>query len=494
MVPGVTPESIEEARRAFGLDFLFPYQRLVVHNTLSDDSTYNHQIVVLPTGAGKSLCFQIPALLLSGLTVVIYPLLSLMADQERRMRERGLSVAVLRGGQSRQERSRLFADLAAGRIQLLLTNPEALDHKEVLDALRPVTVDHAVIDEAHCLVQWGESFRPAYLTLKTTVPAIGPGRVTAFTATAGDATLGAIKRYLFPGGAHVVRADTDRTNIHYTVLPALVKNRTIADLIRRGPRPAIVFCRTRVETERTAIDLLLRSPELPVRFYHAGLERRQKAAIEEWFFQSPQGVLVSTCAYGMGVDKPDIRQVIHRTVPSTVEAFLQESGRAGRDRQRASSTVVYDSEDLAESEGDEQMRTYLTTPGCRRAFLAESMGTFLQRCTGCDRCDGAAEDVNPLVELLCQFLRHNPRRYRADEIPPALSRSAADWPDIEEGLRVLLSAGVVSAIPRGPWRNRLIVRRNRDHPSAVMTPPPRNPVNVQSVSLRKRAASAKVSG
>lgn len=441
----------------FGLHFLFPFQRLVVSNILGDEPSHYHQIVILPTGAGKSLCFQLPSLLLEGLTVVVYPLLSLMSDQARRLEEKGIPVVVLKGGMFREERRSALTSLSDGSARFVITNPETLHQQWCLDALKPLTVSHAVLDEAHCVSQWGESFRPAYLTVGDSFRAIQVERITAFTATAGPKILDGIRKYIFPDGAHLIQGNTDRENIYYRVVPAAVKTRTIAQEIRANPRPAIVFCATRRSTERVAVNLIERLHPIPVRFYHAGLSRPRKKEIEEWFFTSDDGVLVSTTAYGMGVDKPNIRHVLHHDIPDTPEAYLQESGRAGRDRLPSLSTIVYDATDEYSRNLSGGMGKIIRSTECRRNFLAGMMGFEQDTCTGCDYCDNRVRRDNTLMQTLLRFIRRYSHVFTGSEIASRLGRTAQDREDILISLETLAQTGLVKV----NHRNHRISIRHR---------------------------------
>ncbi|MDR0556493.1 MAG: RecQ family ATP-dependent DNA helicase [Treponema sp.] len=364
------------AQKLFGLSYLFPYQRLVVSNILEaaqaagvplwwtgepeerpakappdgedsdedrgDDRLYcGFQIVILPTGAGKSLCFQLPSLLLSGATLVIYPILSLMADQERRLREKGFAPVLLRGGQNGEERAALWEKAASGESRFIIANPEVLITPNVLKKLPELNIVHVVVDEAHCVSEWGESFRPSYLRIAEVIQALkcaagarnGLPLVTAFTATASAPVLEKIDRYVFGGAAraHRIIGNPDRSNIMYAAQSCVLRDMAVRDLVRENKRPAIVFCSSRSGVEELARFLRNELKDNEIKFYHAGLSREEKTAVEKWYLPNPKGVLVATCAFGMGVDKADIRTVIHREIPPSTEAYLQESGRAGRD-------------------------------------------------------------------------------------------------------------------------------------------------------------------
>ncbi len=468
--PPPADSAADLARSAFGLAYLYPYQRLVIANTIEPDEENRNQIVVLPTGSGKSLCFTLPALLIDGLTIVVYPLLALMDDQLRRMEEAGVAARILRGGQSRGERSAIFADVRAGRVRCVLANPEVLAVTSVRSELSAVSVGHLVIDEAHCVSEWGETFRPAYLTLSETVTALAPRVVTAFTATASPVVLESVARALFGAGRpRLVQGDPDRPNIAYSVVHAPSKEAALARLAEDVERPALVFCRSRKRTEAVARDLAGVVGFDRCSAYHAGLTSRERAAIERWFFASDDGVLAATCAYGMGVDKRDIRTVIHYELPSNVEAFLQESGRAGRDGGRAWSVVLWNESDpVREREPgragrEEIMRGYLHTGGCRRTYLMEALGAESSACFGCDRCtaDGEPAGVVSARRLMDRALgdaralaRARPRTFTADQF---VHRLELPWNTSarQELLASMVAAGALVVRRRGPWRRRV---------------------------------------
>lgn len=412
------------AERMFGTSYLLPYQRLVITNILeaaagnrtldSDETDFaaarSRQIAVLPTGSGKSLCFQLPAAILSGATVVIYPLLSLIADQERRMRKAGLRCAAIRGGQRPDERRRLARKARAGEIDLVLTSPESLETEGGRAVMRDAGFVHAVIDEAHCISQWGKSFRPAYLRLgpileKATVPSI-----TAFTATATDEILSDIDRYLFQGRrAHRITAFPDRPELRFHVVRTPSARHALVTLLRDGrpdadpdyrrtwrygeplPRPTIVFCNTRATSEQTARFLRNRLGEKSIRFYHAGLDSGEREAAEKWFFDAENAILCATTAYGMGVDKSNVRSVVHTEPHGTYCSYIQETGRAGRDRKPADAVLVLPTKSLMRA-GDSvsPLLTYALGSGCRRQVLLGAFGARCDICGGCDVCCGTS--------------------------------------------------------------------------------------------------------
>jgi ATP-dependent DNA helicase RecQ len=513
------------ARGLFGLSYLFPYQRLVMTNMLEaaeaagmkirwpgtadqedagaetgavagvpegeapedpepeDRGSLGRQIVILPTGAGKSLCFQLPAMMLEGPTLVIYPILSLMADQERRLKERGFEPALLRGGQSAGERQKIWDAVKSGKSRFIIANPEVLLSPRVMEKLMELGIIHVVIDEAHCVCEWGESFRPSYLRLKEIIAAAGgavPGKapplVTAFTATASGPVLEKIEAYIFgDAGAHRIVGNPDRSNIEYAAQGCMLRNLAVRDLIQKNERPAIVFCSSRPGVQDLARYLRSELEETEIRFYHAGLSREEKTETEDWFFKSPRGILVSTCAYGMGVDKANIRTVIHRDCPPSVEAYLQESGRAGRDGLHAQAILLWGPDDQAalkraKTQADQarlrDLIAYAQNTGtCRRQALLgllnyEGAGESPESAC-CDVCENRARGSLREEGALLDFFRKNLRRYTFAEAAMVLSQTALSWSydEAKEALTMLLRDHKLKRIKNFLWKDKLTLGR-----------------------------------
>lgn len=458
-------EVVRAARDQFGIPYLYPYQRLVIANILEvldapegdsrREELPDRQIIILPTGAGKSLCFQIPARMRPGVTVVLFPLLSLMRDQARRLEETGWKPYLLSGGLTRDQRRQLWQELRRADRAILLSNPESTVSPTVRRQLREIGISHLVIDEAHCVTEWGTSFRPAYRSIESLIAETRPAVVSAFTATASPRIIDDLRDLLFAGRCHLIQADPDRPNISYALLPTFSKGRTLRLLYDRPvgsvPRadgidpdrflpvlsptrgaalPSIIFCRSRGDARGTAAFLRRYLPPERVYFYHAGLSREEKLRVEEWFFSSEDGVLAATCAYGMGVDKKNIRSVVHLTPPATVESYLQESGRGGRDREPAEAGVLLAPQDFLGRQMPEYLEALLA-PGCRRAALLGALGTPNEDCSGCDRCLGSAEpgETPPLSPGEARRWGSLPRRLMretlAGVLTPQVRESAA---------------------------------------------------------------------
>ena len=402
-------EATAAARGAFGVKFLFPWQRMVISNILdasrnieadptfserTDDDEFcrGRQIVLLPTGAGKSMCFLVPSLLLPGATLVFYPLLALMADQKRRMDDGGISCVMFRGGQTAEEREENFRRIGGGA-RVILANPEVLQDERLLDRLSKCRISHVAIDEAHCVSEWGDSFRPAYLTLGKIIGRLGVKVVTAFTATASPPVLSRVGEVLFGGHFHLLKSDSDRANIHYSVLFAEAKGKAALHCARTMRRPMIIFCSSRKRTEDMVRSLSEIFGRERAKFYHAGLTKEEKDSVEKWFFDSDDGVLAATCAYGMGMDKGNIYSVVHLDAPEHLENFVQEAGRGGRKGDDVRSVLIWSRADTerwkaaARGSRERAMGDFALSRTCRRQAMLDLLGGEKTVCSGCDVCD-----------------------------------------------------------------------------------------------------------
>lgn len=409
-----------KAKEFFGIDYVFPYQRLVISNTLlaagyypdeNIDEAIPRQIVLLPTGAGKSLCFMLPGILIDGITLIIFPLLSLMADQERRILDSGATVTTLRGGMTSKDKNKMFNLIRENNVKFILTNPETLRTPTVLKLLKDANISQVVIDETHTVSQWGESFRPSYLEVGGHLKTIGCKLITAYTATASEKIIDSVIKHIFLGESiNIVRGNPDRVNIHYSVIPTINKKETLLDLVNTVEKPLIIFHSSRVSCEVTNRFLKTRTFKDDIVYYHAGLTKDEKNDIEKWFFDSNSGILNSTCAYGMGVDKQGIRTVIHLEAPSSIEAYLQESGRGGRDRNLAKAILITSSSDKKS-----EIIDMISNNTCRREVYLNLLGSDMEFCSGCDICDGSYNNKKKGLEQIQQFLLKNKNRYNIEE-------------------------------------------------------------------------------
>ncbi|MCL2764819.1 MAG: RecQ family ATP-dependent DNA helicase [Treponema sp.] len=495
------PDPLDEAlKNYFGLSYLFPYQRLVISNILeaaekqmSDRDIPGKQIVILPTGAGKSLCFQLPAMMIEGITLVIYPILSLMADQQRRLEEIttrteisngiNLSPVIIRGGQSKEARDEIWRKLESGQSKFIIANPEVLLTKQVKERLEKIKIMHVVIDEAHCVSEWGESFRPAYLEIGAIVNLINPPLVTAFTATASAPVLEKIKKYIFNGQeTNQIMGNPDRPNIYYSANGCINRDLAVRDLLAMNKRPAIVFCSSRPGTEKLARYLRNELNEIghywhnEIRFYHAGLSKEEKTLTERWFINNREAVLCATCAYGMGIDKSDIRTIIHRDCAPSIEAYLQESGRAGRDGEQSKAVLLWGPDDEAAlaraKNGAERDRLSVlldyarNTSGCRRHSLLNLLnfdsGSEVPEKACCDICcpqdkTVTADHLREEAAVL-KFFRKNKKRFTQTQAASILAACITYRWSQEEASRVighLIKTKKLRRLASFPWKDKI---------------------------------------
>ncbi|WP_130859856.1 RecQ family ATP-dependent DNA helicase [Gracilibacillus phocaeensis] len=306
-----------------------------------------HVFAVLPTGTGKSICYQLPAMLLDGLVVVISPLLSLMTDQVKQLKAQGIKrVAALNSMMTLQERNHCLANLQA--YQLIYISPEMLQSERVRRRLQQITIDLFVIDEAHCISQWGHEFRPDYLRLKQVMQQLGSPTVLALTATATPDVQVDIKKALDLANLREFVYPMDKPNIAFTVehMEAIQdKEIWLRQLVSTYHVPTLIYFSSRKEAARIAMLLQEQAPKRQIAFYHGGLSHSDRLLIQQQFMQEQLDVICCTNAFGMGINKKNIQLVIHYHAPSQIESFIQEVGRSGRDGQESVSLVLYHESD-----------------------------------------------------------------------------------------------------------------------------------------------------
>jgi ATP-dependent DNA helicase RecQ len=421
MVAPASP-ALEILNRVFGYESFRGQQAAIIERVIEGGDA----LVLMPTGGGKSLCYQIPALVRSGTGVVISPLIALMQDQVDALSAVGVRAAFLNSTQDTDERRRVEAALLAGELDLVYLAPERLKLSSTLDLLDRAPVSLFAIDEAHCVSQWGHDFRPDYLALSVlherwpTVPRI------ALTATATEQTRLEIASRLDLGEAELFVASFDRPNIQYRIEPKAQPLAQLLQLIRtEHPGEAgIVYCLSRASVEKTADALVAEGvAALP---YHAGLDAATRARNQSRFLREDGIVMVATIAFGMGIDKPDVRFVAHLDLPKSVEGYYQETGRAGRDGLPSTAWLAYGLQDVVqqrrmidESEGDLAHRRKLSahldamlalceTIECRRVQLLGYFGQPSVACGNCDTCLSPPESWDgtvPAQKLLSTVVR-----------------------------------------------------------------------------------------
>ncbi len=329
--------------RHFGHGSFRPGQEAVITRLLSGRSV----LAIFPTGAGKSLCYQLPALLFEGLTLVVSPLIALMKDQVGVLRFRGISAARLDSTLSHEESDRVYSAMEDGSLRLLFVSPERFANASFLRRVKNCRIALLAVDEAHCLSEWGHNFRPDYLRLPEVARELRVERILALTATATPPVTAEIRdRFEIAEDDHV-QTGFARQNLRYRVHPCIAEERDrrlVSLLVEESASPAIVYV-TRQETSERVAGFLVRSG-FDARAYHAGMRDEDRAAVQDGFMDGTLSLVVATIAFGMGVDKADIRRVVHYNLPKSLESYMQESGRAGRDGEPAVCDLLACAEDL----------------------------------------------------------------------------------------------------------------------------------------------------
>lgn len=297
----------------------------------------------MPTGGGKSLTFQVPALCMDGLCIVVTPLIALMKDQADNLLKLGVQAAAVHSGMSREEIRRQLESCVVGRTKFLYVSPERLGTDLFLSQLPAMKVCLLVVDESHCISQWGYDFRPAYLSIAAVRSYLPDVPVLALTATATPEVQTDIQEKLHFRAPHVFRQSFLRTNLSYVVRQTEEKSHTLVYILRKLPGSAIVYVRSRKHTQEIAA--ILQQAGISAHYFHAGLSREEKNLRQDKWKSGEYRIIVSTNAFGMGIDKPDVRLVIHLDMPGSLEEYYQEAGRAGRDGQRAYAVVLYSASD-----------------------------------------------------------------------------------------------------------------------------------------------------
>ena len=394
-------------KSVFGFDDFRPGQESVVRALLQRQNV----LAIMPTGAGKSLCFQLPAVLAAGLTVVVSPLIALMENQVALMTAMGVPAATINSGRQREANVAVWRRVQAGEVKLLYMSPERLLDERMIAALQRLPIEHFVIDEVHCVSQWGHDFRPEYLQLARLREMFPGVPIAGFTATADQATRRDILAKIFAGEAQQFGLGFDRPNIQLAVEDRRQPNKRLIELMaeHKGEQ-GIVYCLARRTVDRIAE--LLNENGFPALPYHAGLDAEVRRRHLDRFLTDPSVTVVATIAFGMGIDKPDIRFVFHLDLPSNMEAYYQEIGRAGRDGKPARAVLLYGFDGIRirramideSNASDEQKRiehrrldallSYCEASSCRRQALLAYFGEQHGPCGNCDQCLSPSETVD----------------------------------------------------------------------------------------------------
>jgi ATP-dependent DNA helicase RecQ len=428
-------------KSVFGYDSFRPGQTEIIEAVL----TGRDVLAVMPTGSGKSLCYQLPAILDGGLTIVVSPLIALMRDQVGQMASVGVAAATLNSHNDPRENDAAWESLEAGTLRLLFVSPERLSVDGFAARLKRAGARRLVIDEAHCVSQWGHDFRPEYRTLANAKAALGRLPTLALTATADDATRADIAAQLFDRAPLTFVHSFDRPNIDLRFAAKDRPREQIAEFIaaRKG-QSGIVYTASRAKAESLAAAFAKQGHRaLP---YHAGLDQQVRSENQDVFLKEDGVVMVATVAFGMGINKPDVRYVVHADMPGGIEAYYQEIGRAGRDGLPAETLTLYGAEDMAlrrrqiteKDITDAQRRVELKRLAsmidlcesalCRRQSLLSYFGETIGRCGHCDLCRDEAKDYDATIDaqkVLSAVVRTG-ERFGAGYIADVLTGEATD--------------------------------------------------------------------
>jgi ATP-dependent DNA helicase RecQ len=396
-----------ELGRVFGFPGFRPGQEEIIGATLRGEDV----LAVMPTGSGKSLCYQLPAMACGGLALVVSPLIALMRDQVAQMRELGVSAAALNSSSDGAERQRVVEALRDRSLRLLYVAPERLLTGDMLALLKGVKIDFFAIDEAHCVSQWGHDFRPQYLRLREFAEALGGLQTIAVTATADGPTRADIVARLFGRRPRVFVRSFDRPNLFLAMRPKGNATRQLTERLEAHKgESGIVYCASRRRTEELAGEFSSQGRRALA--YHAGLDHQLRARNQDEFLQDDGVVVCATIAFGMGIDKPDVRFVFHADMPSSVESYYQEIGRAGRDGLPADTFTLYGAGDIALrrrqiAEGDapperkrveerklDDLVSLCESARCRRQVLLGMFGEEAEPCGHCDVCAGGVRLID----------------------------------------------------------------------------------------------------
>ena len=416
----------ESLKEIFGYSQFRGNQERVIRNLLNGKNTF----VIMPTGAGKSLCYQLPAMVRDGLAIVISPLIALMKNQVDQMNAYGVNARFLNSTLSKGEITKLKKECMNGNVKLLYVAPESLNKDETIDFLKKVNVSFVAIDEAHCISEWGHDFRPEYRRIKSMIQNLGDMPIIALTATATPKVQIDIQKNLQMEDADVFMSSFNRKNLYYEVRPKKeTKKQLIKFLKEHKGKSGIIYCLSRKKVEEIAE--LLNVNGFKAAPYHAGLDPDIRMKNQDDFLNEETDIIVATIAFGMGIDKPDVRFVVHYDVPKSLEGYYQETGRSGRDGLEGICLMFYSHNDLNKLEKFnkdkpvqerenarillQEMEYYAESPVCRRRQLLHYFGEEYTQdnCGMCDNCVHPRErfDGTDFVKIVLRAVKQTNERF-----------------------------------------------------------------------------------
>ncbi|MCL4127642.1 UNVERIFIED_CONTAM: hypothetical protein GTU68_052951 [Idotea baltica] len=454
-------------KEQFGYDHFRPYQEEIIDSIMSNQDT----VAIMPTGGGKSLCFQIPAIAKAGLTVVVSPLIALMKDQVDALRQAGVGAAFINSTLPYEQQADIWAQIRSEKIKLLYMAPEGLVTKQgqIIPILKNVNLQLVAVDEAHCISQWGHDFRPEYLKLAQFKSEYPDVPMIALTATADQRTQDAIVKNLKLKSPNKFIAGFNRPNIHYHVTPKNNSKRKLLEFLRtRREESGIIYCLSRKSTE--AISAFINQQGFDSLPYHAGLDRQQREDHQSQFSRDETKIIVATIAFGMGIDKSNVRYVVHMDLPKNIEAYYQETGRAGRDGVKSDALLFFSRGDLmilksfVEVDDNDalskvmlhkldQMADYSESTLCRRKFLLNYFDEdFEGPCNSCDNCLRQSEtfDGTIIAQKAISAVARLDQRYGIGYVIDLLRGSKAK--KIKPHHKTLKTYGVGSDYSVQEWR------------------------------------------